>query len=155
VKNLIEFIIAEGVVDEKRHRQAYLASELLKCDEISIIEHSFINSELTVKDDTGDKKAFTGGDSINDFEELKLNEEDQLEEENKKEADFVSEIIESEEACKIDECNAKLKYSNIELFDYLLTFINTDNALNHILADYFSGLLFHLLSVRPEKVKLK
>lgn len=50
---------------------------------------------------------------------------------------------------KVEEQN-----DNIELLDYLLSFINTDGELNHVLAGYFSKFMLSLLSKNQKSVKL-
>jgi hypothetical protein len=48
---------------------------------------------------------------------------------------------------------AQEENDNIELLDYLLSFLDTDEELNHVLAGYFSKFMLSLLSKQQINVK--
>jgi len=55
----------------------------------------------------------------------------------------------------VTDSKTELDQNNIELLDYLLSFLETDNELNHVLAGYFSKFMLMLLNKQQQKVNLK
>jgi len=49
---------------------------------------------------------------------------------------------------------AQEENDNIELLDYLLSFLDTDEELNHVLAGYFSKFMLSLLSKQQINVNI-
>lgn len=67
----------------------------------------------------------------------------------------ISETPKEEESVALKEDTLPEDDQKIELLDYLLNFLETDNTLNHVLAGYFSKFLILLLNKSQKTVKIK
>ena len=135
IKNLVNYIIKEPKEDNELigYKFPFIASEILNSDDDRILSY-FINTKSELENIN--KYKTTNYENINLF-----TDDFEYKNNDKKVIKKVTYQIKVRDPNNI-----------IEMLDYLLTFLETKNELNYVLAGYFSKFFLTILMRKPKKI---
>ena len=150
VKKLVDYIIKEPPSDSSHeigYKFPWTCSQIFNLEDRNIMKY-FLKTNFELANGKNEEEKNDNNDNNDLYEDVEMEDEnkneDNKENENSNNKNDNHKINTEDNSCvNANEQNNK----NLELFDYLLTFLNNDSELNYVLCGYFASLLKNLLNM--------
>jgi len=145
VKKLVDYIIKDPPSDSSHeigYKFPWTCSQIFNLEDRNIMKY-FLKTNFELANEKNEEEKNENNDNNDLYEDVEMEDENKNEGNKENESSNNKNNTEDNSCVNANEQNNK----NLELFDYLLTFLNNDSELNYVLCGYFASLLKNLLNM--------